>query len=64
MRQMSQVPAESKPCNSLAGKRILVVEGNGLIAIDNVSGFRRADAPRLVWLATGNSHDHSGHPGN
>jgi hypothetical protein len=41
-QQMSQCPAESKPCTSLAGKRILVVEDDGLIAFDIVSELRRA----------------------
>jgi two-component SAPR family response regulator len=40
--QISQTPAESKPCISLAGKRILVVEDDGLIALDIISELRRA----------------------
>ena len=42
MAQISQAPAESNPCTSLAGKRILVVEDDGLIALDIVSELRRA----------------------
>jgi CheY-like chemotaxis protein len=42
MAQISQAPTESKPCTTLAGKRILVVEDDGLIAFDIVSELRRA----------------------
>lgn len=42
MPRISQAPAESKPCPTLAGKRILVVEDDGLIALDIVSELRRA----------------------
>jgi hypothetical protein len=42
MPQISQTPAASKLCTTLAGKRILVVEDDGLIALDIVSELRRA----------------------
>jgi CheY-like chemotaxis protein len=42
MPQISQTPAESTPCTTLAGKRILVVEDDGLIALDIVSELTSA----------------------
>ncbi len=41
LQSMAQAP-EFKPCTSLNGKRILVVEYDGLIALDIVSELRRA----------------------
>jgi DNA-binding response OmpR family regulator len=44
---ISRTPAGAQPRTSLAGKRVLVVEDDGLIALDIVSELRRAGCMTL-----------------
>jgi DNA-binding NtrC family response regulator len=44
---ISRTPAGAQPRTSLAGKRVLVVEDDGLIALDIVSELRRAGCTTL-----------------